>query len=45
MNKLDWAKVYAEMDKRIFLKYQQLPRGEHIGKAIVAETQRPRGTS
>jgi len=35
MNKLEWAKVYAEMDKRIFLKYQHLPQGEQIGKAAV----------
>lgn len=45
MNKLDWAEVYAEMDKRVFLKYQQLPRGEQIGKAALAENQRPGGIS
>jgi hypothetical protein len=28
----DWAKKYSEMDKRIQLKYQQLPKGEQIGK-------------
>jgi hypothetical protein len=32
MSQTDWAKTYAEMDKRIILKYQQLPRGEQIGK-------------
>jgi hypothetical protein len=32
MSQTDWAKRYAEMDKRIILKYQQLPRGEQIGK-------------
>ena len=45
MNKLDWARVYAEMDKRILLKYQQLPRGEQIGKVTVAQAQRARGKS
>ena len=29
---MDWAKIYAAMDKRILLKYEQLPRGEQIGK-------------
>ena len=28
----DWAKKYAAMDKRIELKYQQLAKGEQIGK-------------
>jgi hypothetical protein len=28
----DWAKIYAAMDKRIVLKYEQLPQGEQIGK-------------
>lgn len=28
----DWAKKYAEMDKRIQLKYAHLPKGEQIGK-------------
>jgi hypothetical protein len=32
MSQIDWAKKYAEMDKRVDLKYQQLPRGEQIGK-------------
>ena len=32
MNQTDWAKLYAAMDKRIVLKYEQLPRGEQIGK-------------
>lgn len=27
----DWASLYAPMDKRIDLKYQQLPKGEQIG--------------
>jgi hypothetical protein len=33
MSQTDWAKTYAAMDKRIILKYEQLPRGEQIGKA------------
>lgn len=32
MSQTDWAKKYAAMDKRIVLKYEQLPRGEQIGK-------------
>jgi len=32
MSQTDWAKLYAAMDKRIILKYQQLPKGEQIGK-------------
>jgi hypothetical protein len=36
MSQTDWAKTYAAMDKRIILKYQQLPRGEQIGKTVSA---------
>ena len=32
MSQTDWAKKYAAMDKRIVLKYEQLPNGEQIGK-------------
>ncbi|MGH7887781.1 MAG: hypothetical protein ACREPG_07940 [Candidatus Binatia bacterium] len=32
MNQEDWAKKYAAMDKRLMLKYEQLPKGEQIGK-------------
>jgi hypothetical protein len=32
MSQTDWAKLYAAMDKRIELKYEQLPKGEQIGK-------------
>ena len=32
MSQTDWAKLYAAMDKRIILKYEQLPKGEQIGK-------------
>jgi hypothetical protein len=32
MDQIDWAKIYAKMDERIVLKYEQLPNGEQIGK-------------
>jgi hypothetical protein len=32
MSGADWAKKYAAMDQRLSLKYEQLPRGEQIGK-------------
>jgi hypothetical protein len=32
MSEIDWAKVYARMDERLALKYQQLPKGEQVGK-------------
>ena len=32
MLRTDWAKLYAIMDKRIELKYEQLPAGEQIGQ-------------
>ena len=38
MNQTDWAKIYAAMDKRVVLKYQQLPRGEQIGKRQAQQT-------
>jgi hypothetical protein len=31
MSQTDWAKLYAAMDKRVELKYAQLPKGEQIG--------------
>jgi hypothetical protein len=34
MSQTDWAKKYAAMDKRIVLKYEQLPNGEQIGKRL-----------
>ena len=34
MLRTDWAKFYAIMDKRIELKYEQLPAGEQIGQRI-----------
>ena len=30
MKPIDWAKIYAAMDKRVTLKYQQLPSGEQV---------------
>jgi hypothetical protein len=32
MKQTDWVKIYAAMDKRLDLKYEQLPNGEQIGK-------------
>jgi len=32
MSQEDWAKKYAAMDQRLTLKYEQLPKGEQIGK-------------
>jgi hypothetical protein len=37
MSQEDWAKKYAAMDKRLMLKYQQLPKGEQIGKKPVPQ--------
>ena len=39
MSQIDWAKIYAEMDKRIVVKYEQLPNGEQIGKRPPAGNQ------
>jgi hypothetical protein len=39
MARTDWAKIYAAMDKRVVLKYQQLPKGEQIGKRPAQQTQ------
>lgn len=36
MSQTDWAKIYAAMDKRIIVKYEQLPNGEQIGKQTQA---------
>jgi hypothetical protein len=32
MSREDWSKKYAAMDQRLTLKYEQLPKGEQIGK-------------
>lgn len=42
MNPTDWAKKYAAMDKRIELKYQQLAKGEQIGKRPEAPKLEPK---
>ena len=39
MSQTDWAKTYAAMDKRIILKYEQLPRGEQIGNGPQSASQ------
>jgi hypothetical protein len=39
MSQTDWAKTYAAMDERINLKYEQLPKGEQIGKPPQAGSQ------
>jgi hypothetical protein len=36
MSQTDWAKKYAAMDKRVVLKYAQLPKGEQVGKRPAA---------
>ena len=38
MNQTDWAKIYAAMDKRLELKYDQLPKGEQIGNRTQQQT-------
>ena len=42
MSQPDWAKIYAKMDKRIVVKYEQLPQGEQIGKPPQAEPNKPK---
>lgn len=39
MSQIDWAKIYATMDRRLVLKYEQLPDGEQVGKRPQAEKQ------
>jgi hypothetical protein len=39
MSYVDWAKKYAAMDKRLMLKYEQLPKGEQICKKPIAVKQ------
>jgi hypothetical protein len=36
MSQEDWAKKYAAMDQRLLLKYEQLPKGEQVGKKVPA---------
>jgi hypothetical protein len=42
MSQTDWAKLYSQMDKRIVVKYEQLPRGEQIGKRPAPGNQQPK---
>jgi hypothetical protein len=42
MKPTDWAKIYAAMDKRVTLKYAQLPKGEQIGKRSQQQNQSKR---
>jgi hypothetical protein len=44
MSQPDWAKIYAKMDKRIVVKYEQLPQGEQIGKRPQVETQQAKSS-
>ena len=39
MSQTDWAKIYAEMDKQIIVKYEHLPNGEQLGKRPQAGSQ------
>jgi hypothetical protein len=45
MSQIDWAKTYAAMDKRIILKYEQLPRGEQIGNGPQSGSQEEKKSS
>jgi hypothetical protein len=45
MSQTDWAKTYAKMDKRIILKYEQLPNGEQLGKAPPSGSQQAKTSS
>ena len=44
MSQTDWAKIYAKMDTRIVVKYEQLPKGEQIGKRPPAEKQQAKSS-
>ena len=39
MSDEDWARKYAAMDSRVTQKYEQLPKGEQIGKHPEARPQ------
>jgi hypothetical protein len=45
MSKEDWVKKYAAMDKRIAVKYEQLPKGEQVGKKPAPPKQESSKTS
>ena len=42
MSQEDWAKKYTAMDQRLMLKYEQLSKGEQIGKKSMAPKQEPK---
>jgi hypothetical protein len=42
MSETDWAKIYAAMDKRIVVKYEQLPNGEQVGSGRRRKTSKQR---
>jgi hypothetical protein len=44
VSQTDWAKIYAAMDKRIIVKYEQLPKGEQIGKRPQAGNQQAKNS-
>ncbi|HEX9272171.1 MAG TPA: hypothetical protein VGA01_08155 [Candidatus Binatia bacterium] len=44
MSQTDWAKIYAKMDERIVVKYEQLPKGEQIGKRPQAGNQQAKSS-
>ncbi|MGH7853252.1 MAG: hypothetical protein ACREP3_07405 [Candidatus Binatia bacterium] len=44
MGQTDWAKIYAAMDKRVVLKYEQIPKGEQIGKRPAQKTSQARNS-
>ena len=44
MSQIDWAKIYAAMDGRIVMKYEQLPEGEQVGKRAEPKKQERRST-
>ncbi|HEY7322666.1 MAG TPA: hypothetical protein VIE89_34315 [Candidatus Binatia bacterium] len=41
MSQIDWAKIYAAMDRRLVLKYDQLPDGEQVGQRSQGAKQAP----
>jgi hypothetical protein len=45
MSKEDWVKKYAAMDKRIIVKYEQLPKGEQVGKKPAPPKREPSKSS
>jgi hypothetical protein len=44
MSETDWVKIYAEMGKRIVVKYERLPNGEQVGKRPEAGNQQAKSS-